>query len=402
MKVVCERQALLAAVNHVASVVPLRSPSAAMSCLKIVATKTGGISEMTLLGTDAETSIQLSFSQVDVSQPGTAVIPAEKIRQIVQAVESAVTLTIEAEGDVCHIKGEGAKFKIFAYPADQFPAIPEFSSVAGGGPSVRSIFTHSAGAMLTLINRTVFATARETSRYAINGVLLKREGKKLEMVATDGRRLALCRSTLKGEAGAGGGKAGDGATSCIVPSKALNMFTRVASNPEETVRVVVTENRVFFAFEEAVEEKGKTPRARAVLSSALVEGAFPPYEEVIPRDQDKKITAAREELIAAVREASILTNEESRGVRMSFSAKKKELRLTSRAPEMGESEIDVTLSAYEGDDLEISFNPQFLADALKMVDEPEVMIELKAANKPGVMRAGNEFVYVVMPVNLPA
>ncbi|MBL8759475.1 MAG: hypothetical protein JNK35_13730 [Phycisphaerae bacterium] len=182
------------------------------------------------------------------------------------------------------------------------------------------------------------------------------------------------------------------------------MFMRLAGNPDETVRVVVTDNRVFFAFEEGGEDgKSKAPaRTRAVLSSTLVEGAFPPYEDVIPKDQDKKITAAREELIAAVREAAILTNEESRGVRMSFNGKKKQLRLTSRAPEMGESEIDVGLSAYDGDDVEISFNPQYLADALKSIDEPEVVIELKASNKPGLVRGGSDFVYVVMPVNLPA
>jgi DNA polymerase III subunit beta len=397
MKVVCERQALLAAVNNVASVVPLRTPSPALSCLKIVATKTGGVGELTLSGTDAETSLQFSFSQVDVAQPGTAVVPADKLRQIVQAVEGATTLTIEAEGDVCHIKGEGVKFKIFAYPADQFPAIPDFATIAAGGPGVRSVFSHNAGAILTLISRTVFATARETSRYAINGVLLKRDGKKLEMVATDGRRLALCRTTLKDKGEAGG------TTSCIIPTKALNMFSRLATNAEENVRVAITDNRVFMAFEDVVDEgKGKNPpRARAVLSSALVEGAFPPYEDVIPKDQDKRITAARDELAAAVREAAILTNEESRGVRMAFSSKKKQLRLTSRAPEMGESEIDVALSAYEGEDLEISFNPQFIADALKTIEDSEVIIELKAPNKPGVMKSGNDFVYVVMPVNLP-
>ncbi len=397
MKVVCERQALLSAVNSVAPVVPVRTPQVALSCLRIVASKTGSVGEVRLSGTDNETSLELAFSQVDVTQPGSAIVPADKFRQIVQAIESATTVTIESEGDVCHIKAEGAKFKIFAYPADQFPAIPEFATLAAGGPGVRSVFTHHAGGLLTLVNRTVFATARETSRYAINGVLLKRDGKKLEMVATDGRRLALCRTTVKPAEGGGT------ASSCIIPTKALNMFARLASNPEETVRVVVTDNRVFFAFEEAGEDgKAKAgARARAVLSSTLVDGAFPPYEDVIPKDQDKKITAGREDLIAAVREAAILTNEESRGVRLNFNGKKKQLRLTSRAPETGESEVDVALSTYEGEDVEISFNPQYLADALKSIDEPEVLIELKASNKPGLVRGGADFVYVVMPVNLP-
>lgn len=393
MKVICERQALLAAVNNVASVVPARTPQPALSCLRLVATKTAGIGELQLSGTDGETSLQLSLAQVDVAQPGVAVLSADKLRQIVQAVEKEPTLTIETDNDVAVIRGATSRFKIFSQPSDQFPDIPDFAKAASGA---RSVFSHTAGSMLALVNRTVFATARETSRYAINGVLLKRDGKKLEMVATDGRRLALARATLKG-----GQDKSDGATSCIIPTKALNLFSRLVSGPEDTIRVALTDNRIFFAFEDVIEAKKGESRPRAVLSSTLVEGAFPPYEDVIPKDHDKKVVVAREELAAAVREASILTNEESRGVRMAFAGKGNTLKLTSRAPEMGESEIDVPLSSYAGDDLEISFNPQFLADALKTIDDAEVQIELKAGNKPGVLRSGPDFLYVVMPVNLP-
>jgi len=139
-----------------------------------------------------------------------------------------------------------------------------------------------------------------------------------------------------------------------------------------------------------------------VLSSTLVEGSFPPYDDVIPKDQDKRITANRDELGSAVRKASVLTNEESRGVRMAFSASTKKLKLSSRAPEMGDSEIDVDLMTYEGDDIEISFNPTFITDVLKVVTEQDVIVELKASNKPGLIRSStNDFLYVVMPVNLP-
>jgi len=397
MKVICERQALLAAVNNVASVVPKRTPQAALSCLKLTATKSAGISELLISGTDGDTSLQISIAQVDVASPGTTVISADKFCQIVQAVDKEPTLTIETDNELCLIRGTTSRFKIFTHPADQFPAIPEFQAAAA---SARSVFAHTAGAFLALVNRTVFATARETSRYAINGVLLKRDGKKLEMVATDGRRLALARATLK----IGADKSDSAPASCIIPTKALNLFKSVASNPDDAIRVAITDNRIFFAFEDVVDAKksgGGESRPRAVLTSTLVEGAFPPYEDVIPKDHDKRVVVTREELATAVREASILTNEESRGVRMAFASKAKTLKLTSRAPEMGESEIDVHLSSYEGEDLEISFNPQFIADALKTIDDAEVQIELKASNKPGLMRCGNDFLYVVMPVNLP-
>ncbi len=398
MKVIFDRQALLSAVNAVAAVVPARTPSPALSCLKITAAKVGNAGEATIAGTDGETSLQLALTQVDIAQPGQAVVPADKLRQIVAAVENEPTITLELDGDVCHIKASRSRFKIFAYPAEQFPGIPEVPTQTGSGPGLaRSIFAHPAGALVSLINRTAFATARETSRYAINGVLVKREGKKLELVATDGRRLAVSRAALKSASGSEGG-----VTQSIVPTKALNLVQRLVAAPDEQVRVAITDNRVFFAFEEPGEGKKAEARPRAILSSSLVEGSFPPYEDVIPKDQDKRVTADRDELATAIREASILTNEESRGVRMAFSGKTKKLKLTSRAPEMGESEIDLGLTGYEGEDLDISFNPQFLTEALKAVDEQEVILELKASNRPGLLRAGPDFLYVVMPVNLPA
>jgi DNA polymerase-3 subunit beta len=101
-----------------------------------------------------------------------------------------------------------------------------------------------------------------------------------------------------------------------------------------------------------------------------------------------------------VRRAALLTNEESRGVRLAFTGKGKTLELSSRAPEMGEANVKVDLAGYDGDDIEIGFNPQFITDALKVMTEPEVIMELKAPGKPGLIKSGNDFVYVVMPVTL--
>ena len=154
--------------------------------------------------------------------------------------------------------------------------------------------------------------------------------------------------------------------------------------------MAMDENQAIFAVGEGADA--------AVLSTNLVEGAFPPFEDVIPKDQDKKVTFDCATLSSAIRRAALLTNEESKGVRMSFADKK--LTVTSRAPEMGEAEIHVELTKYEGEPLEIGFNPGFISDALKVVDGAEVIVELKAPNKPGVLRTGNEFTYVIMPVNL--
>lgn len=396
MKVICDRAALLDAINLVSGAVAARTPRVQLQCVKLEASKKGSAGELTLLATDGEMSMRLKLMQVDVQGTGEALIPADKLRQIVGAEDSEPTLTLETEEDAMHIRGRDAHFKVYGYPAGDFPPIPDMASVIAGTTEVakaKAVFTHSAAALDTIVTRTSFATARENSRYAINGVLLKRDGKRLEMVATDGRRLALCRTQLAA------GDKDTKAVSCIVPTKALGMIQRLITSPEEQVQIAITDNQIFFTVL-AAGEKDATSGGRATLSSNLVEGSFPPYEDVIPKDHDKKVTFDKDVLASAVRRAALLTNEESRGVRLHFTGKNKQLELSSRAPEMGEAQITVDLSKYEGDDLEIGFNPAFITDALKVINEPEVIFELKAGNKPGLIRSGQDFVYVVMPVNL--
>ncbi len=391
MKVICDRTALLEAINLVSGAVAARTPRVQLTCVKLTASKANGAGDLTLSATDAEVALKLTLTQVDVQQPGEALIPADKLRQIVSAEDGDPTLTLEVENEVCHIRGADAHFKVFGYPPADFPPIPDFTTLSTGNadhPKAKAMITHPAGSLAQLVSRTLFATARENSRYAINGVLLKRDGKRLEMVATDGRRLALARANLSG------GEKDAKAVSCIIPTKALTMLQRLISEHEEPVQVAITDNQILFSFGTAASP------GRAVLVSNLVEGAFPPYEDVIPKDQDKKVTFDRESVSSAVRRAALLTNEESRGVRLAFSGKGKQLELSSRAPEMGEANVKVDLAGYDGDDIEIGFNPQFIVDALKVMTEPEVIMELKAPGKPGLIKSGNDFVYVVMPVTL--
>lgn len=390
MKVICDRGALLDAINLVSGAVAGRTPRLQLTCVKITATKAAGAGEVTLSATDGEIALKLTMSQVDVQEPGEALIPADRLRAIVQAEEGEPTLTLATDGEAIAIRGADAFFKVLGYPATDFPAIPDFAAVVSGADGVRAhaVITHPAGSLADLVARTSFATARETTRYAINGVLLKRDGKRLEMVATDGRRLALARANLTQS------DKDAKAISCIIPSKALAMLQKLIKEHDEPVQIAITDNQVLFAFGTAASP------GRATLVSNLVEGAFPPYEDVIPRDQDKRITFDRDLMSSAVRRAALLTNEESRGVRLSFEPKGKRVELSSRAPEMGEAQVRVDLSTYEGDAIEIGFNPQFITDALKVISDPEVIMELKAPNKPGLIKSGTDFVYVVMPVNL--
>lgn len=387
MKVICDRAALLEAVNLVTSVAPSRSPKPQLTCVRLTATRDADAGLLTLAATDTEVSLSIADANVEVQEPGEALVPADKLRQIVQAEDADATLTIETDNDAVHIRGADAKFTVFGYPAGEFPPMPRFADAG------ESVITIQSRDLVRLVSRTIFATARETSRYAINGVLLKCSGKKLELVATDGRRLAHAKGSIEG-----GALSETESVSCIIPSKAMSLVTKLVAGRDEAVRIGVTDNQAFFALGDPGDEPD------AVISCSLVEGAFPPYEDVIPRDQDKRATFEVDSITSAFRRAALLTNEESRGVRLSFQKGKGKagttLRLSSRAPEMGEAEITVGLDDFDGDEIEIGFNPQFILDALKVVDIDRVIFEMKAPNKPGTLKADTDFTYVVMPVNL--
>lgn len=386
MKVICDRGALLDAVNQVSGVVNTRSPKPQLACVKLVAEKNGSAGRLVLIGTDGEISLRLAIDRVDVAKPGEALVPADKLKAIVSAQESDPTLTIEADNDSCAIRGTDAKFKILGYAPSEFPPVPSFRQAA---ENAKTVFSHPAGSLATLIARTLFAAARENSRYAINGVLLKRDGKRLEMVATDGRRLAIARANLVGA------EKDAHAATCIVPAKALSTILRLAGDGDETVRIAISDTQVVLNF------GGGEDDGRACLSSNLVEGAFPPYEDVVPKEQDKFIEFDRDVMASAVRRAALLTNEESRGVKLSFHSADKQVQIQSRAAELGEAEITVDLASYKGDDMVVGFNPSFITDALKVIDDPRIMLELnKSPSRPGIIKVGTEFLYVVMPVTL--
>lgn len=394
MKVICDRGALLNAINLVSGAVAARTPRVQLQCVHLVASKEGSAGELSLAATDAEIALKLTVAQVDVKEAGEALIPADKLRQIVSAEENEPTLTIETERETVHIRGADAHFRVFGYTPSEFPPIPSFGEIVAGSsstPKAKAVMHHAAGSLGTLIARTLFATARENTRFAYSGVLFKRDGKRLELVATDGRRLALSRTNLSGT------DKDAKPVSCIVPTKALAMFQKLIGDADEAVAIAITDNQVLFSFGTSPKDAGE---GRAVLVSNLVEGAFPPYEDAIPRDQDKKVTFDRDVLASAVRRAAVLTNEESRGVRLAFKGKDKQLELSSRAPEMGEAEIKIDLAGYEGSDIEIGFNPAFITDALKVINDPQVIMELKAPSKPAMIKSGADFLYVVMPVNL--
>ncbi len=369
MNVVCDRAALVEALSLAGSVVPSRTTAPVLGCLALTAED--GL--LTVASTNAEVGISIGVPQVEVKEPGKALVPADKLNQITRACEDS-TIALERDKSVLHVRSEDAHFKIFGFDPQEFPGVREF-------PETGEFFNCTGGTLRRLIGRTLFATAVENSRFAISGILVEKRGKHMRFVATDGRRLAVAQGGVTG---------GAEEQTFILPSKPLQILNKLVDDPDATVQIAQEDSYAIFKVGEGADA--------AILSTNLVEGQFPPFEDVIPKDQDKRVRFESTELSSAVRRAALLTNEESKGVRMDFSSDG--LMLSSRAPEMGEAEIQVELKSYEGDPIEIGFNPAYLTEALRVIDEKEIVIELKAPNKPGVMKLGNEFTYVVMPVSL--
>ena len=376
MKAICNRGALLEALNVVGQAVQARTPKPVLQCVRL----TCADDRLTLAATDMEIAVRYSDAQVQIENEGETLLPADKLRDIVRESMDD-TLSIELKGEQCVIKGSDSRFTVYTQNPADFPPVPDFE----GDPD----FEINGGLLKRLIGKTLFAAAREGTRYAFNGVLTalrdSGDGNRLMMVSTDGRRLAQASGDVSVTGKRKPSKGEKNGPRAIVPTKALQLVDKLVGDPEEMVRVQIRPNQIIFA------------TSAATLTSNLVEGQFPPFEDVIPKDSDKKMTASCSDLSSAVRRASLLTTEESKGVRMHFT--KNGLTLTSRSAEAGEAEVNFACR-YEGADLEIGFNPQFLVDALKVTDADEITFEMSAANRPGLLRGGEDFVYVIMPVNL--
>ncbi len=379
MKVTVHRGALVEVLALASGVVPARSPKPVLGCVKLSTVETPNGKALRVLSTDNEIALETTLGQCDVKREGSVLLPASKLLEIINNSPDD-TVVIDSDAQKTTIKGSDSKFVLLGYNPEEFPPISGFEGNAD--------VDISAGMLKALLDRSRFAAAKEMSRYAINGVMFERKGRRLTLVATDGHRLALAKEDLPVEGPD---------FSNVVPIKAITLIERLLTDPEQKVELQFRENRLFARVSHGGDGDKKPTVATAVLSTVLVEGVFPNYNDVIPKDSDRKATLKCERFASAVRRASLLTNEESKGVKLSFQAK--ELVLSSRAAEVGEATVEMPIELH-GEPLDIGFNPQYLQDALKVCPTEDVTLDLKTANKPGILRSGHNFLYVIMPVSL--
>ena len=365
MKVIAQTTALQEALALAGSIVAARTPKPVLTCVKLIAEG----DTLTVLATDLEVGCRYQITAVQIEEPGEALVPVDRLKGIVQESSDEESLTIETEKQAVHIRGAGSHFKIFGYDPAEYPTVADFEGDAD--------FQVPSMSLSQMITKTIFATAKVHSHYAMSGVLWEATNKKLELVATDGHRLSKATGTLK--------KSLSKELTAIAPTKLMGLIQRVAGGGEELLDVKILENQMLIR------------TARAVLVSSLVQGNFPKYADVIPKESNRKAQINTAEFQHRIRQAALLTNEESRGVRLAFEAEK--ITMSSRAPETGEATVTCPITL-DGEPIEIAFNPAFLTDALRVADSDVITVELSASNKPAVLKAGADFLYVLMPVDL--
>jgi DNA polymerase-3 subunit beta len=367
MKATFHREGLLAASQLASAAVAPRELKPILRNLKAIA----DTDRCTLMATDLELGIRLEVRGVKVEDPGEAILPAARTLAILRE-SSDDELHLEADNDRCQVRGQYNEFEMPSEDPANFPDVPAFAE--------QKYHEVTAGALREMIRRTIFAAAAENPRYAVTGILWELEGDQARLIATDGRRLAV----VQGSATAQGSHTTKGQTP-VVPTKAMALLERNLVDPEEIVRVSFRSNEALFKTE------------RAMIHSRLVEGRYPAYREVFPKKSNAKVPLVAGPFYAAIRQAAIMTDEESKKVIFNFA--KQKLTLQAQGTESGRSKVELPLE-YDGKPIEIRFDPRFLTDMLRVLDpDAALTVELVDGSSPALLRCGTDYSYVVMPLS---
>jgi len=360
----CDRDALSEALQTVQRGVSSRPGIPALTGVLLEATDDG---ELTLITTDLEVSARLSIA-VQVTEPGIALIPARLLGDTVKSLSDA-PVDVETDQSQARIRCAAYEGTLRLLPAEDFPALQEPSGTR---------LTAEAGAFAEAVNQVGRGASRDEARPVLTGVLLEVSREGVVMVATDSYRLAVRELVATADAEA----------RAIVPERAMSEAGRAAAADEKgSVEVFVDENQVSFKI------------GGLTLTSRLIEGEFPNYRQLLPESTESRLTVSRQQLLDAVRRVGLLARDTT-PVRLEFNALG--VKLSSSSPDLGQA-VETVEARYEGEDLTVAFNPQYLADGLTAAHGETVRLDVRDGLKPGVVHGeGDEFTYLVMPVRLPA
>ena len=366
MKFTIERESLVKPLQTVSGVVERRQTLPILSNVLIAVTA----DQLSMSATDLEVEMQ-AHTAIKGAKPGEITIPARKFMDICRALPEKSKIEVNLDGARAVIRSGKSRFVLSTLPASEFPNIETTKNVL--------TFTMPQGKLRHVIERTHFAMAHQDVRYYLNGMFLETNDNLLRVVATDGHRLALCETEVKIKK--------EENQQVIVPRKGVQELLRLLDESENPAQVQLGMNYIRIS----TDGMGFT--------SKLIDGRFPDYQNVVPVGGSKVVTCSRDALKQALNRVSILSNEKYRGIRLQFS--KGLLRIFAHNPEQEEAEEEVIID-YNGDNLEIGFNVNYLLDAITASTSEQVELSLSDPNSSCLIHGVGEknCKYVVMPMRL--
>ena len=356
----------MAALQAASAVVPARSPKPVLTNVKLDAAREGAV----LSATDLEIGIRVEVEGVETAAPGAVLVPSGRLTAIVRESPAGTVFDIHADGTATVVKAPRSAFRLPAEDPLEFPAVAAFTAP--------DCFEVSTALVRELVRRTVFATDNESSRYALGGVLLELSADGVIAVGTDGRRLA----TMQGPVAQRGAPP---PVQPIVPSRAMQLVERCLGAADAPVQIAADSSEIIF-------RSGPT-----TISARLVVGRFPRWRDVFPERPDAvRVSLVAGPFLAAVRQAAIVTSEQSKGVDFAFEPG--QLVLAGRSAESGESRVELPLD-HAGATVRIKLDPRFVGDFLRVLDPAApVAVEIADPQSACVCRTEDGYGYVIMPL----
>jgi DNA polymerase-3 subunit beta len=364
MKIKTAKEPLLKAIQILQGVISSKATLPILSNILIEAQN----SKLHMVATDLDVGISLDFSPKEVIEEGSITVPAKRLFDIVRDLPEAEIEIVVRKNNSISLESERCFFKLMGLPKEEFPKLPEL-------PDKESISLNQ-GLLKNMLNLTSFAVSHDETRYILNGVLLVAKDNHIKLVATDGRRLALIEKQLQLPA--------EFKKEAIIPTKAIHELTRNLTE-EGLVKIVFGEKQISFQFD------------NIVIISRLIEGQFPNYEQVIPKEGKDKISLDRERFLWATKRTAILTSADSQSIKIDLF--KDKLIFSKNSPDMGEAKEEVDIE-HKGGEFSVGFNPQYLIEVLKNLKGQKVSFELTGPENPGVIRAEGRYIYIVLPMQL--
>ena len=332
-----------------------------------------GTDQLRLSATDLDFAIETTVPAM-ILEPGKTTIAAKKLLEMISKLpKDTIIVDANLETQTARIQCGSSVFDVRTLPAEEFPVIKQIDKEQAVEVSLES-FNRA-------VQHTVFAAASYEANNVLGGVFFKLSGTQLEMAATDGSRLARCVESLEGSSVSE-------TVSAIIPAKTLQEFSKlVGSSQDTTLRVAIKDGQIAFR------------TSHFYLLSRLLDGQYPQYEQLIPKDFKIIAYANRQALIHSLERAAVMANERTNLVKMTFD--KGNLSLMAQTPDVGDSKDNVDIQ-YEGEEMNIAFNYKFVLDALKVIESDDVRMELNGGVSPTLFKAKEEngYLCLVMPVQV--